>query len=113
AEELVQPSCIFADPRQSVRVLAQCHEKGADPRVTLLHDLGHVDPEWIVAHLDRLEELELLCLQVEAQVREGFGVAIEEAWRLAADHAVERGDALLTVEQELHDSGCKFAASAV
>ncbi|MCU0990925.1 MAG: hypothetical protein MUE63_15490 [Xanthomonadales bacterium] len=49
---------------------------------------------------------------MEVQAGEGLRVAIEEAWRLAADHAVERCHALLPVEQQLHDARRQRAFAA-
>jgi hypothetical protein len=46
-------------------------------------------------------ELELLGLDVEPQVAEGRGVALEERWRLAPDDPEQRRDALLPVEKQL------------
>ena len=42
-----------------------------------------------------------LVVEVEVQPGERLGVAVEEAGRPAADQAVEAGDPLLAVEQEL------------
>ena len=74
----------------------------ADP---LLHQLRDVDPERVVLHLQRRVELERLVVEVEVQPGECLGVAVEEPGRPAADDAVERGDPLLAVEQELDDAG--------
>src|SRR5690606_8044836 len=74
-------------------------EFGEIPR---LHDPGDVDPEGVVAHLHRRVELERLIGQVEAQVRERRRIPIEEAGRTATDDAVERGDALLAVEEQVN-----------
>lgn len=50
---------------------------------------------------------------MEPQSREGLGVAIEKLRRLAAKHAVERGHALLAVEQQLHHAGGQWTISAM
>src|SRR5207247_5931463 len=65
----------------------------------VLHEVAHADPQRVVLHLERRVELEGLILQVEVQARERPGVAVEEPRRLAANDAVERGDALLAVER--------------
>ena len=61
---------------------------------------GDVGPERVVLHLDRAVELERLGLDVEPQVPERLRIAFEEGGRRAADDAVQRGDALLAVEQQ-------------
>jgi hypothetical protein len=81
--------------------------------LALAHQVGHIDPQRIVLHLHRLVEGEGLRVQVEAQSGEGVGVAVEELGRPAARHAVERGHALLTVEQELDDAGCERCVAAM
>ena len=68
---------------------------------TLLQQRCDVDPQRVVAHLDGLVESESLLIDVEAQVGEGPRIALEESGRLAAHKAVERGDALLAVQQQL------------
>ena len=50
---------------------------------------------------------------MEAEAREGLGVAIEKPRRPAAQHAIERGHALLPVEKELHHASGKWTVAAV
>ena len=66
---------------------------------------GDVDPARVALHLDRCVELERLGLDVEPEPGERVGIAVEERRRAAADDAVERGDPLLTVEEELFGTG--------
>ena len=91
----------------------QSSDGRAQPRRALLHQLGHVDPERIVLHLQRLVELEVLSFKVEAESGEGLGVAVEELGRLAAHDAVEGRHALLAIQQQFHDAGRQRAVAAM
>ena len=104
AEQAAEPADIVTDLRRMVGVCTQASDEFAESGRALLHQLGHVDPERIVLHLHRLVEGEGLGIQVEPQPGEGLGVAVEELGRLAAHDAVERGHALLAVEQQLDDA---------
>jgi hypothetical protein len=95
------------------RLCRQARDKLAQPRGALSHELGDIDPQRIVLHLDRLVELEDLAIQVEPQAGERLRVTFEELRRLAARHAVERGHPLLPVEQQLHDAGGQGAIATM
>ncbi len=77
----------------------------------LLHEAGHIHPQGVALHLGGHVEAELLCLQVEVEAREGVRVAVEEPGGVAPDDAVEAGDALLAVQQELDHAGCQGPVS--
>ena len=69
------------------------------------HQRGNIDPQRIVAHLDWLVKGEGLVFQMEPQPREGLRITVEELGCLAAYHPIERGHALLPVEQQLDAAG--------
>ena len=79
---------------------------------TLLQQRCDVDPQRVVAHLDGLVESESLLIDVKAQIGEGPRIALEESGRLAAHKAVERGDALLAVQQQLDKARCHVLLAA-
>ena len=95
----------LADPLVKFGSCRQSGDEAAEPRRAPFHQLRNVYPEWIVAHLDRLVELEGLVCEMEPQSVEGLRVAVEEFWRLAAHHSVEGGHALLAVEQQPYAAG--------
>ena len=70
----------------------------------LLQQLGDVDPERIVPHLEGLIEGEHLVAEMEAQIGKRALVPLEEGRNFSADKAVERSDALLAVEEELYEA---------
>jgi len=84
-------------------VFGKRFDKRFVPILTVFHQLGYVDPQWVVLHFDRLKELESLRIQVETQAGERLGITIEKLRRLAARHAVNGGHALLTIEQQLNN----------
>ena len=71
------------------------------------------EAERIVPHLDRLEELEVFAGEVEPEIRERLCVSIEEARGFSPDHTIERGDALLAVQEKLDDPWRKLAVAAM
>ncbi len=77
----------------------------------LLHELGHIHPQGVSLHLGGHEEAELLCLQVEVKARKGVRIPVEELGGVAPDDAVETGDALLAIQQELDHAGRQGAIS--
>ena len=112
-EQATEPPDVLADFRRQGRLRAQAGHKLAQPGCSFLHQLRDIDPQRIILHLHRLIELEGLGIEMEAQPGEGLGVSIEELRRLAAHHAVERGHALLTIQQELHHAGGQRAITAM
>ncbi len=72
------------------------------PVRSLLHQTGDIDPERIALHFDRLVKLKGLVVEVEPQPAKRFGIAVEKFRGLAAHHTIQRGDTLLSIEQELH-----------
>lgn len=96
-EELVQA----VQPLQVHLELVRLAGEPRDVRPEALGEqAGHVDPAVVVAHLGRRVELECLVLDVEAQPGERRRVAFEEGRRASPDHAVQRGDPLLAVQQQ-------------
>ena len=75
--------------------------------------LDEARPERVVAHLDRLIERERLGLEVKAKTGKRLLVPIEKLRRFAANDTIERGHSLLAVQQELHDTRCEVATSAM
>ena len=108
-----QAAGVVADARRELRILGQRCDIAPETRVSRLHQLRDVDPAGVILHLHRLVELERLRFQVELQPGERLDVSVEEARRSTADHAVERRHALLTVEQQLHDSRGKRTVAAM
>ena len=113
AEELRDAAGVAHDPHADLGVLGQSFDERLVPLLPRHHELGDVDPKRVALHLDGLEELEGLVLEVEAQPREGLSVAVEERRRSAAGDAVERGHALLAVQDELHDPSGQRVLAAV
>ena len=79
----------------------------------LLHQVGDVYPEWVFAHEQRLVEAEFHVSEVEVEVGEGPRIAVEECGWRSPDDPVQRGDALLPVEQQPHDAWCKLPFTPV
>src|SRR5690606_16547188 len=65
---------------------------------SLLHEVGHIDLERVIAHPYRTPELKDFIDELEVQSLKSCCVAFEEARRRAANDAVKRRDALLAIE---------------
>ena len=95
-----------AEPGDPVDVLGKplaghlCAEQGVHGARTVDEEGGDVHPACIPS-TNCSVELERLGLDVEPEPGERVGVAVEERRGSAADDAVEGGDPLLTVEEEL------------
>jgi hypothetical protein len=76
-----------------------------------LHQLRDIDPQRIALHLLRLKEGERLHVEVKPEPSKRGRVAVEKLWWLPSHYTVERGDALLAVEQQLHNSGRQLAVA--
>ncbi len=101
----VDPVQVAEEVADAVRVSGVGDESLHNDTRALLQQLRNVHPQRVVAHLERLVEREHFVAEVEAQVGERALVPFEEGGSLPADKAVERSDALLPVEQELHEAG--------
>src|SRR5262249_40096081 len=68
---------------------------------SLSHQVGDVYPGRIVAHFERSVELKSLIFEIEAKASKRLRIAVEETRRATANDAVERGDTLLSIEEQI------------
>ena len=113
SEQATETADIFAHVRGQGGLSGKASHELTQSDRPFLHQVGDINPERVIAHLERLIELEALSIEMKPQPGERLDVAVEKLRRPTAHDAVQRGYPLLTVEQEFDDACRERPVAAV